>query len=77
MKTFAVFAGIGEYSVKRSLTMKQIEVLFLVCMNATLDKHRKYFNLTMTFYNGEFNKAVTVKRLPNGYLSKFELKVKT
>jgi len=73
MKKFAILISSPDIGCKRSLTFSQIEVLWVICASSTIEPHRKYFNLTMAFYAGEFNKAVTVKRLPIGYLAKFKM----
>ena len=73
MKKLLVLINSGEHACKRSLTMAQIEVCFILCASLSVDRHRKYFNLTLAFYGGEFNKAITIKRLPNGYLPKFTM----
>jgi hypothetical protein len=74
MRKFSVLTQIHYKPVKRSLTMEQVEVLFLMAMNTTFEKHRNYFNMTFTLPNGQYNKAVTVKKIPLGYLNKFEIK---
>jgi len=71
MKKFPVLISSVDGKFKRSLTMSQIEVLFISSASVEIQFHRKYFNLGMTFYAGEFNKAVVVKHLPNGYMNKF------
>lgn len=75
MKKFAVsIAGVNG-SCKRSLTMAQIEILFVVSDSHTFDKHRKFFNITFIIPGTDYNKAVTVKKLPNGYLPKFSMNI--
>lgn len=76
-KKFAVHTTIGAYSVKRSVTIAQVEVLFLACVNAQLIKGRKRFDLVLSFHAGDLYKAVTIKKIPNGYLGKFEPRSKT
>jgi hypothetical protein len=74
MKKFPVLISSVDGMCKRSVTMSQIEVLWISSERHEIDRHRKYFNLTMTFPGKEFSKAVQVKRLPNGYMNKFEIK---
>lgn len=75
MKKFPVLISGTNGSCKRSVTISQIEVLFIIAALVKIEEHRKYFNITMTFYGGEFNKSVKCKRIPNGYLSKFTIKL--
>ena len=82
MKKFPVLISGIDGSCKRSLTMGQIEVLFVIAAKQVIIHHkRSTFDLQMTFYgqvdvaDGDrvYNKAVTVIKLPNGYLPKFTL----
>jgi hypothetical protein len=76
MKKFAVLIAGTNGQCKRSLTMSQIEVLFVISAEAKIEmQRRKTFTLAMTFYGGEMNKAVKVFKLPNGYLQKFTIKL--
>lgn len=72
-KTFPVVISTVAGACKRSVTMLQIEVLWITCKSFRTVKHRNSFDLSMSFPNGELNKAVTVKKLPLGYLKKFTI----
>lgn len=74
MKKFPVLISSVDGMCKRSVTMAQIEVLWISSGSSTINRHKKYFDLSMVFPGKEFLKAVQVKRLPNGYLNKFEIK---
>lgn len=84
MKKFPVQISGPEGACKRSLTMSQIEVCWTMAAKSVITQHRNYFDLTLTVYGGtgagkemydyiSLNKAVVVKRLPNGYLNKFKI----
>jgi len=74
-KTFSVIIStVDKGTCKRSLTIGQIELLFLVCADCKLiNFNKKYFDLRFTFYGGDFNRAVTVKWVPLGYWKKFDM----
>ena len=71
MKKFPCLLLTGNKTIKRSLTMNQIEVCWITSARHEVFKHRKYFDLTLSFYGGEFVKAINIKRIPNGYINKF------
>lgn len=73
MKKFPVIIASVNGSCKRSVTMAQIEVLWISSDLCQINRHKKYFDLTMTFPGKEFSKAIQIKKLPNGYLNKFSL----
>lgn len=73
MRKFPATFQHGIKPVKRSVTMAQLEVLWLVAQHCSIDKHRKWFNLQLAFPGTEFAKAITVKKIPNGYIKKFEV----
>ena len=74
MRKFPVLTSIRGKTIKRSITMQQLEILFLIGTNPIIDLHRNYFNLSLGFFDGEINKSILIKRIPNGYLKKFEVK---
>jgi hypothetical protein len=71
MKRFPVFIQRGNKVVKRSMTISQIEVLYILSDTSVIEKHRKYFNATFVYLKPEMNSQVKVKRLPPSYEIKF------
>lgn len=71
MKKYPCITLHGIKPVKRSITMQQIEVMWLISDHRAIEKHRSYFNLSMAFPGREFAKGITVKRIPLGYMNKF------
>lgn len=71
MKKFPVFIQRGNRVVKRSLTIAQMEILYILSDTSTIDKHRKFFNVVFSYNKPEINTTVTVKRLPLSYIPKF------
>lgn len=74
MRKFHCNSTIQFHAVKRSVTMQQIETFFLICNELKIEDHRNYFNITFTVPGVQYNKYITVKRIPNGYKNKFRVK---
>lgn len=75
VKKYAVLISTMDGGCKRSLTMTQIETLWICAGTSSMEMKKKYFTLRLTFWSGEFNKAVVIKKLPLGYTNKFKLTI--